>query len=52
VGVDRIIAEAGMWQLRGEAGARQAADARIAVPGTIGGGRDGNACAVAVLERG
>lgn len=44
-----------VWQLRGEAGARQTEDARIAVLETMGGGvggLDGNACVVAVLERG
>ena len=42
-------------QLRGEAGARQAEGARIAVLETMGGGvggLDGNACVVAVLEAG
>ncbi len=41
------------WQLRGEAGDRQVADARIGVVETMGGGvsgLDGNACVVAVLE--
>jgi acetyl-CoA C-acetyltransferase len=40
-------------QLRGEAGERQVADARIGVLETMGGGAaglDGNACVVAVLE--
>jgi acetyl-CoA C-acetyltransferase len=44
-----------VWQLRGEAGARQTEHARIAVLETMGGGvggLDGNACVVAVLERG
>lgn len=42
-----------VWQLRGEAGARQVAAARIGVVETMGGGvsgLDGNACVVAVLE--
>jgi len=44
-----------VWQLRGEAGPRQAEGARIAVLETMGGGvggLDGNACVVAVLEAG
>jgi acetyl-CoA acetyltransferase len=43
-----------VWQLRGEAGARQAQAPRIAVLETMGGGVagiDGNASVVAVLER-
>src|SRR5262249_45336861 len=43
-----------VWQLRGEAGPRQAPDPRIAVLETMGGGvggLDGNACVVAVLEK-
>ncbi|MDG2427322.1 MAG: thiolase family protein [Acidimicrobiales bacterium] len=41
------------WQLRGEAGPRQVADARLGVVETMGGGTagvDGNACVVTVLE--
>jgi acetyl-CoA acetyltransferase len=41
-----------VWQLRGEAGARQVADARVGVVETMGGGTagiDGNGCVVAVL---
>lgn len=41
-----------VWQLRGEAGARQLADARLGVVETMGGGvagTDGNACIVMVL---
>ncbi|HEY8535359.1 MAG TPA: thiolase family protein [Vicinamibacterales bacterium] len=44
-----------VWQLRGEAGARQADAPRIAVLETMGGGvggLDGNACVVSVLESG
>jgi acetyl-CoA C-acetyltransferase len=43
-----------VWQLRGEAGGRQVADARLGLVETMGGGVagiDGNACVVAVLER-
>ena len=43
-----------VWQLRGEAGPRQADDPRIAVLETMGGGvggLDGNACVVAVLAK-
>jgi acetyl-CoA C-acetyltransferase len=43
-----------VWQLRGEAGPRQADEPRIAVLETMGGGvggLDGNACVVAVLEK-
>jgi acetyl-CoA C-acetyltransferase len=42
-----------VWQLRGEAGARQVEGARIGVVETMGGGTagiDGNGCVVAVLE--
>jgi acetyl-CoA acetyltransferase len=42
------------WQLRGIAGGRQVADARIGLVETMGGGVagvDGNACVVLVLER-
>ena len=42
-----------VWQLRGDAGARQADAPRIAVSETMGGGvggLDGNACVVSVLE--
>ncbi|WP_433507568.1 thiolase family protein [Pseudonocardia halophobica] len=42
-----------VWQLRGEAGARQVDGARIGLVETMGGGvsvLDGNACVVAVLE--
>jgi acetyl-CoA C-acetyltransferase len=42
-----------VWQLRGEAGARQVEDARIGLLETMGGGSagiDGNGCVVAVLE--
>ena len=42
-----------VWQLRGEAGPRQAAAPRIGVLETMGGGvggLDGNACVVGVLE--
>ena len=42
-----------VWQLRGEAGGRQVADARLGMVETMGGGvsvLDGNACVVAVLE--
>lgn len=41
-----------VWQLRGEARARQVPDARVGVVETMGGGAagvDGNACVVAVL---
>jgi acetyl-CoA acetyltransferase len=41
-----------VWQLRGEAGARQIPNARLAVVETMGGGAsglDGNACVVTVL---
>jgi acetyl-CoA acetyltransferase len=44
-----------VWQLRGEAGPRQAKGARIGVLETMGGGvggLDGNACVVGVLEAG
>ncbi|HMJ75117.1 MAG TPA: thiolase family protein [Iamia sp.] len=43
-----------VWQLRGEADARQVGNARIGVVETMGGGVagiDGNACVVSVLER-
>ena len=43
-----------MWQLRGDAGARQVDGARIGLVETMGGGVagiDGNACVVALLER-
>lgn len=43
-----------VWQLRGEAGGRQRDGARIGLVETMGGGVagvDGNACAIAVLER-
>lgn len=43
-----------VWQLRGEAGDRQVAGARLGLVETMGGGvsgTDGNACVVAVLER-
>lgn len=43
-----------VWQLRGEAGGRQVAGARLGLVETMGGGVagvDGNACVVAVLER-
>ncbi len=43
-----------VWQLRGEAGARQVDDARVGVVETMGGGAagvDGNGCVVAVLGR-
>jgi acetyl-CoA acetyltransferase len=42
-----------VWQLRGEAGARQVDGARIGLVETMGGGvsvLDGNACVVALLE--
>jgi acetyl-CoA C-acetyltransferase len=42
-----------VWQLRGEAGARQVDGARLGVVETMGGGTagiDGNGCVVAVLE--
>ena len=42
-----------VWQLRGQAGARQTARARIGAVETMGGGVagiDGNACVVAILE--
>ena len=42
-----------VWQLRGAAGPRQVADARLGVVETMGGGTagiDGNGCVVAVLE--
>lgn len=42
-----------VWQLRGEAGSRQVAGARLGVVETMGGGTagiDGNGCVVAVLE--
>lgn len=42
-----------VWQLRGDAGDRQVADARLGVVETMGGGTagiDGNGCVVAVLE--
>jgi acetyl-CoA C-acetyltransferase len=42
-----------VWQLRGEAGARQVDGAQIGVVETMGGGVagiDGNACVVMVLE--
>ncbi|GCE44560.1 3-ketoacyl-CoA thiolase [Rhodococcus wratislaviensis] len=42
-----------VWQLRGEAGARQVPNACLALLETMGGGAggvDGNACVVAVLE--
>ncbi|MGH9245450.1 MAG: thiolase family protein [Acidimicrobiales bacterium] len=42
-----------VWQLRGEAGARQVEGARLGVVETMGGGTagiDGNGCVVAVLE--
>lgn len=44
-----------VWQLRGEAGARQVEGARLGVIETMGGGTagiDGNGCVVAVLESG
>lgn len=44
-----------VWQLRGEAGERQVAGARLGVLETMGGGTagiDGNGCVVAVLEAG
>lgn len=43
------------WQLRGEAGARQVADARIALTHTMGGNQfdlESNACIVSVFTRG
>ncbi len=43
-----------VWQLRGDAGRRQVAGARIGLVETMGGGAagiDGNACVVAILER-
>jgi acetyl-CoA C-acetyltransferase len=43
-----------VWQLRGDAGARQVAGARLGVVETMGGGVsgiDGNGCVVSVLER-
>lgn len=42
-----------VWQLRGEAGGRQVAGARLGLVETMGGGVsgvDGNACVIAVLE--
>jgi acetyl-CoA C-acetyltransferase len=42
-----------VWQLRGDAGTRQVAGARLGVVETMGGGTagiDGNGCVVAVLE--
>jgi acetyl-CoA C-acetyltransferase len=44
-----------VWQLRGEAGGRQAGHPRIGLLETMGGGTaglDGNGCVVAVLESG
>ncbi|HWL43689.1 MAG TPA: thiolase family protein [Ilumatobacter sp.] len=43
------------WQLRGEAGGRQVADASVGLVETAGGGiagLDNNSCVVAILERG
>jgi acetyl-CoA C-acetyltransferase len=43
-----------VWQLRGQAGARQVNGARLGLVETLGGGTagiDGNGCVVAVLER-
>ena len=44
-----------VWQLRGAAGGRQVPGARLGLVETMGGGvsvLDGNACVVALLERG
>jgi acetyl-CoA acetyltransferase len=43
-----------VWQLRGQAGARQVEDANVGLTHTLGGGvstLDGNACCVTILGR-